>query len=68
MPGKSPQAGVKRLTSYGVSYVVKPKHARTAHALGLRKIGATVEKNRSPHIMGMINAIPHMIEVEELKK
>ncbi len=47
---------------------VKPRHARTAHALGLRKIGATVEKNRSPHIMGMINAIPHMIEVEELKK
>jgi large subunit ribosomal protein L30 len=47
---------------------VKPVHARTAHALGLRKIGGTVEQEMSPCIMGMVRSIMHMLEIEEIGK
>lgn len=47
---------------------VQPKHARTAHALGLRKIGRTVEKEMSPNIMGMVRSIMHLLQIEESGK
>lgn len=42
------------------------KHRRTVEALGLKKIGQVVEKNDTPQIRGMINAIDFMLEVEEI--
>ena len=44
----------------------KPKQYRTAHALGLRRIGASVEKDASPNILGMVNCISHLVKVEEI--
>ncbi|RQD70193.1 MAG: 50S ribosomal protein L30 [Tindallia sp. MSAO_Bac2] len=42
-----------------------PKQRKTAHALGLKKIGQVVEKENNPSIMGMIETVKHMVEVEE---
>ncbi|NOX20947.1 MAG: 50S ribosomal protein L30 [Nitrospirae bacterium] len=49
------------------SYIGKPeKHRRILRSLGLRKIGHTVYKPDVPSIRGMINKVPHLIEVEEV--
>ena len=40
----------------------------TVRALGLRKIGQTVEQNDNPQIRGMIAVVPHLIKVEEINE
>ncbi|MAN26262.1 MULTISPECIES: 50S ribosomal protein L30 [Mesonia] len=40
---------------------------RTLEALGLRKIGQTVEHEDSPNILGMVNKVKHLVSVEETK-
>ena len=42
-----------------------PAHRRTVQALGLRRIGATVEKAATPAILGMVRAVSHLVSVEE---
>ncbi len=42
-----------------------PKHKKTIQALGLRKIGQTVEKEDNPAIRGMIQQVSYLVEVEE---
>ena len=37
----------------------------TLEALGLRKINATVEKESSPQVLGMIAKVNHLINVEQ---
>ena len=39
----------------------------TIKALGLRKIGQTVEKADTPAIRGMIFKVKHMVKVEEIE-
>ena len=41
------------------------KQRRTIEALGLRKIGQTVEHEDTPQIRGMIDKVSHMIEIIE---
>lgn len=43
----------------------KPVHKKNVEALGLRKLGQTVEKNDTPQIRGMIFKVNHLVEVEE---
>ncbi|MBO4830364.1 MULTISPECIES: 50S ribosomal protein L30 [Fibrobacter] len=43
-----------------------PVHRANVAALGLRKIGQTVEHNLTPSIAGMINAVKDMVKVEEI--
>ena len=43
----------------------KKKHIATANALGLRKIGKTMEHQDTPQIRGMINKIDYLLHVEE---
>ncbi len=43
----------------------KKKHIATANALGLRKIGKTMEHQDTPQIRGMINQIDYLLHVEE---
>jgi large subunit ribosomal protein L30 len=43
-----------------------PVHRKNVAALGLRKIGQTVEHNLTPSIAGMINAVKDMVKVEEI--
>lgn len=43
-----------------------PGHIRTAHALGLRKMHASVTLRKSPTIMGMVNKLHYLLKVEEV--
>lgn len=44
----------------------KPEQRKTAKALGLRKLNSTVEREANDAILGMVRAISHLVEVEEL--
>lgn len=37
---------------------------KTLKALGLNKIGQTVEHEDTPNIMGMVNKVNHLVSVE----
>ena len=41
------------------------KQIKVAKALGLTKTNQTVEHENSPIVMGMVNAIPHLLKVTE---
>lgn len=43
----------------------KKDHIATAEALGLRKIGKTVEVEETPQVRGMIDKINYLLKVEE---
>ncbi len=40
----------------------------TVHALGLRRMGHTVEQSDTPVIRGMVQKISHLIQVEEFEE
>jgi large subunit ribosomal protein L30 len=42
------------------------KHREVVKGLGLRRIDSWVVRSDCPEIRGMINKIPHLLEVEEL--
>jgi large subunit ribosomal protein L30 len=41
--------------------------SRTLKALGLHRIGDSVEHEDAPAIMGMVNKVIHLVKVENLK-
>ncbi|MEM6645789.1 MAG: 50S ribosomal protein L30 [Bacteroidota bacterium] len=41
---------------------------RTIEALGLRRRNATVVKNDTPQIRGMLNVVKHLVSVEEVEE
>jgi large subunit ribosomal protein L30 len=43
-----------------------PKQRATLVALGLPKIGKTVEKELTPAINGMLKKVSHMVVIEEI--
>ena len=45
----------------------KPNHRATVEALGLRKINQVVEKESNPMILGMVNTVSYLLEVQEIK-
>ena len=45
---------------------VKPKQRGTVRALGLKRIGHTVEHADRPEIRGILARVPHLVRVEEL--
>lgn len=44
----------------------KQDHIATVNALGLRKIRKSVIHEGTPQIMGMINKVNYLLEVEEI--
>jgi len=42
------------------------RQKRTLKALGLRKMHASVEVEATPQILGMVNAVNHLVKVEEV--
>lgn len=44
----------------------KPNQVKTAHALGLKRVGDVVVKENNDAIKGMIQTIIHLVEVKEL--
>ena len=43
------------------------RHRGTLRALGLGKIGRTVEQQESPVLAGMLRKVRHLVHVEESK-
>ena len=43
------------------------KHKRTIEALGLGRPNYTVIQNDTPQIRGMLNAVKHLVRVEEVQ-
>jgi large subunit ribosomal protein L30 len=58
-------ASTLRITQVRSSIGAKPKQRGTLRALGLRRVHQTVEHADKPEIRGMIEAIPHLVHVEE---
>lgn len=44
----------------------KENQAATVKALGLKKIGSSVEQNDNPQIRGMVTKVSHLVSVEEI--
>lgn len=55
-----------RITQTGSAIGRKADQGKTLKALGLGRIGKTVEQPDNPSIRGMIFKIKHLVEVEEL--
>ncbi|HCW73658.1 MAG TPA: 50S ribosomal protein L30 [Clostridiaceae bacterium] len=43
----------------------KKDHIATANALGLKKIGKSMEHNDTPQIRGMVKKIEYLLQIEE---
>lgn len=48
-----------------IGYNLRQK--RTVWALGLRKLNQTVERPDHPTVRGMVNKVPHLVQVEEIE-
>lgn len=42
------------------------RQKRTLAALGLKKMHQSIEHEATPQILGMVNAIKHLVKVEEI--
>jgi large subunit ribosomal protein L30 len=42
------------------------RQKKTLEALGLRKLNSSVELEATPQILGMVNKVSHLLEVEKL--
>mgnify|MGYP006289035061 CR=1 FL=1 len=55
-----------RVTLRKSRYGRKPRQVKTLEAMGLRKIGKSVELPANPAVLGMVEKVAHLVEVEEL--
>jgi large subunit ribosomal protein L30 len=53
------------LVRSAIGYSVRQK--QTVKALGLRKLNHVVERPDNPAVRGMVNKIPHLLQVEEIE-
>ncbi len=58
--------GKVRLTLGKSGIGQKQDQKDTLRALGLRKMGHSVEKEDSPTVRGMVHKVRHMVELKEL--
>jgi len=42
------------------------RQKRSLEALGLKKMHRTVEHNATPQILGIVDSVKHLVEVEEV--
>lgn len=56
-----------RITQIKSSIGYKADQGKTLKALGLGKIGRTVDQVDNPAVRGMIFKVKHLVEVEEIK-
>jgi large subunit ribosomal protein L30 len=61
-PGKLRITWVKSAIGYN------KKQKATITALGLRKLGQTVERPDTPQVRGMVFAVRHLVKCEEVKE
>ena len=55
-----------RLTQVRSQIGQSQRHRGTLRALGLGRIGKTVEHEQTPVIAGMLRKVRHLVEVEEI--
>ena len=53
-----------RVTQVRSGIGTQPRHRGTLRALGLRRIGQTVEHEDSPQLQGMIRLVARLVRVE----
>ena len=58
--------GKLRITQIRSTIGRLPKHRRTNAALGLGRIRKSVVHNDTPQIRGMVNAVRHLVTMEEI--
>jgi large subunit ribosomal protein L30 len=56
-----------RITQIKSQIGESPRHRGTLRALGLGKIGRSVERPESPQLAGMLRKVRHLVRVEETK-
>jgi large subunit ribosomal protein L30 len=56
-----------RITQIKSQIGESPRHRGTLRALGLGKIGRSVERSESPQLAGMLRKVRHLVRVEEAK-
>ena len=54
-----------RLTQVRSAIGESPRHRGTLRALGLGKIGRTVEHDDGPVVAGMLRKVRHLVKVEQ---
>ncbi len=54
-----------KLVRSPIGYSIRQKH--TVKALGLRRLNHVVERPDNPAVRGMVNKIPHLLQVEEIE-
>jgi large subunit ribosomal protein L30 len=59
--------GKLRITWVKSAIGYKKNQKRTIAALGLRKLGQTIEHEDTPQVRGMVFAVRHLVEMEEVK-
>ncbi len=58
-------ANTLRITLVRSTIGCLPAHRKTVIALGLRRLGAVVEKAATPSVLGMVRTVSHLLKVEE---
>jgi large subunit ribosomal protein L30 len=56
-----------RITQTRSVITQSPRHRGTLRALGLTRIGRSVEHEESPQLTGMLKKVNHLVKVEELR-
>jgi large subunit ribosomal protein L30 len=56
-----------RITQVRSQIGESPRHRGTLRALGLGRIGRSVEHAESPQLAGMLRKVRHLVRVEEAK-
>jgi large subunit ribosomal protein L30 len=56
-----------RITQTRSVITQSPRHRGTLRALGLTRIGRSVEHEESPQLAGMLKKVDHLVKVEELR-
>ena len=59
-------AGKLNITLVKSSIGEKPKTKGALRSLGLRKIRQSTERPDTPDVRGLVNAVRHLVEVEEI--
>jgi large subunit ribosomal protein L30 len=56
-----------RITQTRSVITQSPRHRGTMRALGLRRIGSSVEHEESQVLTGMLKKVSHLVKVEEVR-
>jgi large subunit ribosomal protein L30 len=56
-----------RITQTRSVITQSPRHRGTLRALGLTRIGRSVEHEESPALTGMLQKVRHLVKVEEAR-